>query len=112
MRCCTAPVSHPRTAALVSVTVQEGEQAVADVQLARSAIELNPVVAIGYGAADRRNLTGAVSSVSAEQFETKAAPTVTLSSGLQGKAAGVHVIDNSGMPGVGARVRIRGNGSI
>ena len=100
------------TAALVSVTVQEGEQAVADVQLARSAIELNPVVAIGYGAADRRNLTGAVSSVSAEQFETKAAPTVTLSSGLQGKAAGVHVIDNSGMPGVGARVRIRGNGSI
>src|SRR5438128_2794419 len=100
------------TAALVGVTVQDGEQAVADVQLARSAIELNPVVAIGYGAADRRNLTGAVSSVSAEQFETKAAPTVTLSSGLQGKAAGVHVIDNSGMPGVGARVRIRGNGSI
>src|SRR2546422_10394462 len=38
--------------------------------------------------------------------------TLFRSSGLQGKAAGVHVIDNSGMPGVGARVRIRGNGSI
>src|SRR5256714_14032792 len=100
------------TAAAASVTVQDGAQAVADVQLARSAIELNPVVAIGYANVRRSDLAGAVSSVSAEAFATKAAPTVTLSSGLQGKAAGVHVIDNSGMPGVGARVRIRGNGSI
>ena len=100
------------TAALVSVTVQDGEQAVADVQLARSAIELNPVVAIGYGAADRRNLTGAVASVTAEQFETKAAPTVTLTAGLQGKVAGVQVTSNSGMPGVGIQVRVRGTGSI
>ena len=100
------------TAALVGVTVQDGEQAVADVQLARSAIELNPVVAIGYGAADRRNLTGAVSSVTAEQFETKAAPTVTLTAGLQGKVAGVQVTSNSGMPGVGIQVRVRGTGSI
>src|SRR5438105_7266520 len=95
-----------------SVTVQEGEQAVVDLQLARSAIELNPVVAIGYGAAERRNLTGAVSSVTAEQFETKAAPTVTLTSGLQGKVAGVQVTSNSGMPGVGIQVRVRGTGSI
>ncbi|HMC68058.1 MAG TPA: carboxypeptidase regulatory-like domain-containing protein, partial [Mycobacteriales bacterium] len=100
------------TAALVSVTVQDGEQAVADVQLARGAIELNPVVAIGYGAADRRNLTGAVASVTAEQFETKAAPTVTLTAGLQGKVAGVQVTSNSGMPGVGIQVRVRGTGSI
>src|SRR3989440_8293577 len=100
------------TAAAASVTVQDGAQAVADVQLARSAIELNPVVAIGYANVRRSDLAGAVSSVSAEEFATKGAPTVTLSSGLQGKAAGVHVIDNSGMPGVGARVRIRGNGSI
>jgi len=100
------------TAAAVGVTVQDGEQAVADVQLARSAIELNPVVAIGYGAADRRNLTGAVSSVTAEQFETKAAPTVTLTAGLQGKVAGVQVTSNSGMPGAGIQVRVRGTGSI
>src|SRR5256886_890823 len=100
------------TAAAVGVTVQDGEQAVADVQLARSAIELNPVVAIGYGAADRRNLTGAVSSVTAEQFETKAAPTVTLTAGLQGKVAGVQVTSNSGMPGAGIQVRVRGTGSV
>src|SRR5881275_2501535 len=100
------------TAAAASVTVQDGEQAVADVQLARSAIELNPVVAIGYGAVEKRDLTGAVASVNADQFETKAAPTVTLSSGLQGKVAGVQVTSNSGMPGVGIQVRVRGTGSI
>jgi len=100
------------TAAVAGVTVQDGGQAVADVQLARSAIELNPVVAIGYGAVEKRDLTGAVASVNADQFETKAAPTVTLSSGLQGKVAGVQVTSNSGMPGVGIQVRVRGTGSI
>src|SRR5207302_10540865 len=64
------------TAAPASVVVQDSEQAVADVHLARSAIELNPVVAIGYGASDRRNLTGAVSSATPAQFETTAAPAV------------------------------------
>src|SRR5256885_3419137 len=82
------------TAALVSVTVQDGEQAVADVQLARSALELNPVVAIGYANVRKSDLTGAVSSGSTEEVASNGAPTVTLSSGLQGKAAGVHVIDN------------------
>jgi len=97
---------------VASVAVQEGEQAVVDAQLGRSAIELNPVVAIGYGTVEKRDLTGAVASVTADQFETKAAPTVTLSSGLQGKVAGVQVTSNSGMPGVGIRVRVRGTGSI
>ncbi len=95
-----------------SVVVQDGQETVADFGLRGSAIELNPIVAVGYATVRESDLTGAVASVSAEEFATKAAPTVTLSSGLQGKAAGVHVIDNSGMPGVGARVRIRGNGSI
>src|SRR5216117_541914 len=95
-----------------AVVVQDGQETVVDFGLRGSAIELNPVVTVGYANVRKSDLTGAVSSVSAEEFATKAAPTVTLSSGLQGKAAGVHVIDNSGMPGVGARVRIRGNGSI
>ena len=95
-----------------TVVVQDGRETVADFGLRGSAVELNPIVAVGYASVRKSDLTGAVASVSAEEFATKAAPTVTLSSGLQGKAAGVHVIDNSGMPGVGARVRIRGNGSI
>src|SRR3989440_10881606 len=49
--------------AAASVTVQDGEQAVADVQLARSAVELKPVGAIGYGAGEKRDLTGAAAYV-------------------------------------------------
>jgi TonB-dependent starch-binding outer membrane protein SusC len=95
-----------------AVAVQDGQETVVDLGLQRSAIELNPVVAIGYETIRKRDLTGAVVSVRAEDFKTPAAPTVTLSTGLQGKAAGVQVTTNSGMPGVGLRVRVRGSGSI
>ena len=100
------------TAADTSAAVEDGQQSVMDLRLKRSPIELNPVVAIGYATVEKRDLTGAVASVSGDQFETKAAPTVTLSGGLQGKIAGVQVTSNSGMPGVGIRVRVRGTGSI
>src|SRR5204863_204456 len=100
------------TAADTSAVVEDGQQSVMDLRLKRSPIELNPVVAIGYATIEKRDLTGAVASVSGDQFETKAAPTVTLSGGLQGKIAGVQVTSNSGMPGVGIRVRVRGTGSI
>ena len=95
-----------------TVVVQEGQETVADFLLQRSPIELNPIVAIGYGSALKQDLTGAVASVTAEQFATKAAPMITLSSGLQGKAAGVQVTSNTGLPGGGLRVRVRGTGSI
>src|SRR5438309_513374 len=95
-----------------TVVVREGQETVADFRLQRSPIELNPIVAIGYGTSLKHDLTGAVSSVTADQFETKAAPTITLSSGLQGKAAGVQVTSNTGLPGGGLRVRVRGTGSI
>jgi TonB-linked SusC/RagA family outer membrane protein len=100
------------TPAETTVVVREGEQSVVDFRLEVSAVELERVVTIGYGTTTRRDLTGAVASVTAEEFETEAAPTVTLSSGLQGKAAGVQVISNSGLPGGGLRVRVRGTGSI
>lgn len=95
-----------------TVTVREGQQTVMDLQLQAVAAQLEQVVTIGYGTTTRRDLTGAVASVTAEEFATKAAPTVTLSTGLQGKAAGVQVTSNSGMPGGGVRVRVRGTGSI
>jgi len=95
-----------------SVTVQDGQQAVVDIALQQSAIELNPVVAIGYATVEKHDLTGAVSSLSANEFKAGAAPIVTLTTGLQAKAAGVQVTSNSGMPGAGLRVRVRGTGSI
>jgi TonB-linked SusC/RagA family outer membrane protein len=95
-----------------SVVLQSGQQATVDFGLRASPIELDPVVSIGYATTRRRDLTGAVASVTAEQLETKAAPTVTLSSSLQGKLAGVQVVSNTGLPGGGLRVRVRGTGSI
>src|SRR5260221_441228 len=66
----------------------------------------------GYGTSSRREVTGAIASVSGEDMTLKAAPTSALSNALQGKAAGVQVTTNSGVPGAGASVRIRGTNSI
>jgi TonB-linked SusC/RagA family outer membrane protein len=95
-----------------SVTVDPGGTGTADFQLVAQATQLQDVVAIGYGTTTRKDLTGSVAVVTAEEFKTKAAPTVTLSTGLQGKAPGVQVISNTGLPGGGVRVRVRGTGSI
>lgn len=94
-----------------SVTLTTG-QATADFILAPAAVQLDAVVAIGYGTARTKDLTGAVSTVSGEEVLTKAAPTSAVSNALQGKAPGVQVTINSGVPGAGASVRVRGTNSI
>ena len=70
---------------------------------------LEEVVAIGYGVMKKSDLTGAVTSVKADQL-TKT-PAAGLDQALQGRAAGVTVTQNSGQPGAAATVRIRGIGS-
>ena len=72
-------------------------------------VMLDEVVAIGYGTMKRSDLTGAVTSVSAEDLNK--APVAGLDQALQGRAAGVTVTTNSGQPGEGATIRIRGIGS-
>lgn len=72
-------------------------------------VMLDEVVAIGYGAMKKSDLTGAVTSVKAEEL-TKA-PVSGLDQALQGRAAGVTVTTNSGQPGEAATIRIRGIGS-
>ena len=69
-------------------------------------------MAIGYATVQKRDVTGAVASVNGEDLLVKAAPTTALSNALQGKAAGVEVLVNSGIPGSGASVHIRGTNSI
>ena len=54
--------------------MQDGQQTVVDLPLQQSAIELNPVVAIGYATVQKHDLTGAVSSISADEFKAGAAP--------------------------------------
>ena len=72
-------------------------------------VQLQEVVAIGYGTMKKSDLTGAVTSVSAD--ELLKAPVSGLDQALQGRAAGVTVTSNSGQPGEGATIRIRGIGS-
>ena len=71
---------------------------------------LGEIVVIGYGTMKKSDLTGAISSVKADDI-AKSIP-VSIDQVLQGRAAGVQVIPNSGMPGAGSSVRIRGISSI
>ena len=71
---------------------------------------LTDIVVIGYGTAKKSDLTGSVAVVKAEQLMDRPVPNVTQA--LQGKVAGVDVSVNSNAPGAGAKVRIRGLGSI
>ncbi len=71
---------------------------------------LNEVVVIGYGKAKRKDLTGAISSVSGDELR-KTQP-VTFDQALQGKVAGVVVQQTSGQPGGGVNIQIRGMSSF
>ncbi|MEO0898583.1 MAG: TonB-dependent receptor [Bacteroidota bacterium] len=70
---------------------------------------LKEVVLVGYGTQKRSDLTGAVSSIS--EKELKEIPVTGLDQAIQGRAAGVFVTQNSGAPGGGVSIRIRGIGS-
>lgn len=96
----------------LAVTVVAGETTEVAFDLTVQAINLDAIVATGYGSASRRELTGAVSSISGDDVAVPAAPTLTVSNALQGRAAGVHVLTASGLPGAGASVRVRGTNSI
>ena len=71
---------------------------------------LEDVVVIGYGSVRRSDLTGAVSSVQAKDFNKGIFTSPDQL--IQGKAAGVLVINNTGQPGSSTTIRIRGASSI
>ena len=72
--------------------------------------KLDEVVVIGYGTQRKSDLTGSVSSVSAE--DVAAIPVSRVDQALQGRAAGVQVTQVSGAPGAGTAIRVRGGNSI
>jgi TonB-linked SusC/RagA family outer membrane protein len=87
-----------------------GSGAVLNIQLSSKSSALNEVVVIGYGSAKKSDLTGAITTVKGDRLVDR--PVVNISQALQGKVAGVDVSVNSTAPGAGAKVRIRGIGSI
>ena len=81
-----------------------------DVKLVTDQQSLQQVVVIGYGTAKRKDITGAISSVTADQIEK--VPVTTLDQALQGRAAGVQIVNNDASPGANVSVLIRGVGSL
>ena len=71
---------------------------------------LDEVVAIGYGAVKRKDVTTAVSSVSTKDLESR--PIVSAAQGMQGKAAGLQISQANGQPGSAPTVRVRGTTSL
>jgi TonB-linked SusC/RagA family outer membrane protein len=71
---------------------------------------INAVVVIGYGTKKREELTGSVASIAVSGIKQSAIS--SFDNALQGKAAGVQVIQTSGQPGAAISVRIRGGNSI
>jgi TonB-linked SusC/RagA family outer membrane protein len=96
-----------------AATVAAGQTATLNIQLTAQAVQLEEVVAIGYGTARRRDVAGAVASVKPEEGAVNVRqPSSAMAGALQGKAPGVQVISNSGAPGSGVTVRVRGSNSI
>ena len=91
-------------------TVQISGQEQINVSLEQAVTELEEVVAIGYGTAKRSEVTGSVGVATNEDLEQQ--PSVNALQSLRGKMAGVSIYGNSGAPGGGNRVLIRGMGTI
>ncbi|MDF9800228.1 TonB-linked SusC/RagA family outer membrane protein [Catalinimonas alkaloidigena] len=81
-----------------------------DVVLEADVQSLSEVVVIGYGTQEKRDVTGAVSSVSSENFN--AGVIASPEQLIQGRAAGVQITQASGEPGAGVNIRIRGTSSV
>lgn len=103
-----------------SKTENIGTRAVINVQLIRDSgqnmsdvivlARRNDQVSNGFGNTSKRDLIGAVSSVKGEVLQDQ--PATSIDQMLQGRAAGVQIVTNSGDPGAGVDIRIRGAGSI
>ncbi|HEU4471202.1 MAG TPA: TonB-dependent receptor [Flavisolibacter sp.] len=82
----------------------------ADVVLAATSGSLNEIVVIGYGSSRKKDLTGAVTTVNARDFQK--GNITTPEQLIAGKVAGVSIISNGGQPGQGSTIRIRGGSSL
>lgn len=81
-----------------------------DVSLEDADVGLNEVLVVGYGTQRRGEVSGSIASIKGSSIENL--PSVSLDRAMQGRAAGVQVNANNGLPGGATEVRIRGVGSV
>ena len=91
-------------------SIKISDRSKVEIYLKEDSKTLDEVVVVGYGTMKRSDLTGSVVSVSAEDIKKTVA--TSLDQALQGRAAGVQVTQNSGAPGGGISVSIRGTNSL
>jgi TonB-linked SusC/RagA family outer membrane protein len=85
---------HPASGGLLDVALQSGLTA------------LDEVVVVGYGTVRKGDLTTAISTVSSKEIDQR--PITSTAQAIQGKAAGVMVIQPNGAPGADLTIRVRG----
>jgi len=90
----------------VSQTFTIGDQTVYRTVLKEDTQLIEETVVIGYGVQKKSDLTGSVASVSEENLQNRS--TTDAAAALQGKAAGIMIINSSGAPGSSASIRVRG----
>ena len=81
-----------------------------NVVLSENISMMKEVVVIGYGTAQRKDITGSVGSVNISELQK--APVKTFDEALAGRVAGVQVTSSEGQPGSNINITIRGNNSI
>ncbi|HVH12935.1 MAG TPA: SusC/RagA family TonB-linked outer membrane protein, partial [Longimicrobium sp.] len=92
-------------------TVTVGAQpAEANFTLAADVLGLDELIVVGYGQTERRMAPGSIASVRAD--DAAETPVAQVDEVLQGRMAGVQVVQNSGVPGAAISVRVRGSSSI
>ena len=87
-------------------TIAVGNQSVFNIVLEEDNEMLEETVVIGYGVQRKSDLTGSVASVRETELQNRS--TSDAAAALQGKAAGVQIFNDSGAPGEGASIRVRG----
>ena len=109
-------ISVPSNASLIFSCVGYATQTVAlagrsviDIVLAEDTEFLEETVVIGYGVQKKSDVTGAIASVKESDLENRTA--IDVAQALQGKAAGVQIVNASGAPGAASSIQIRGYSS-
>ena len=109
-------ISVPSNASLIyscvgyaTQTVAVGGRTVIDIVFAEDTEFLEETVVIGYGVQKKSDVTGAIASVKETDLENRT--TTDVAQAMQGKAAGVQIVNSSGAPGAASSIQIRGYSS-
>ena len=109
-------ISVPSSASLIyscvgyaTQTIAVAGRSVIDIVLAEDTEFLEETVVIGYGVQRKSDVTGAIASVKESDLENRTA--IDVAQALQGKAAGVQIVNASGAPGAASSIQIRGYSS-